>query len=94
MTTRTNCPNCGAVIKDNVCEYCGTQFFDMSIIETDKPFYMTIRNGGDKYTSKVYLSNAQVESYDDPLSCRDINGIFNVIHNRHTTINMTFVVVS
>ena len=24
----TNCPNCGAVIKDKVCSYCGTNFID------------------------------------------------------------------
>ena len=24
---RTNCNNCGAVLKDGKCEYCGTQWF-------------------------------------------------------------------
>ena len=25
---RTNCPNCGAVIENKVCPYCGTNFID------------------------------------------------------------------
>lgn len=28
----TNCKNCGAVLKGNKCEYCGTRY---SLIETD-----------------------------------------------------------
>lgn len=24
----TNCPNCGAIIVDKVCPYCGTNFID------------------------------------------------------------------
>ena len=26
MAVVTNCPNCGAVVHDSVCEYCGTVF--------------------------------------------------------------------
>ena len=28
-----NCPNCGAPIKGNVCEYCGTVFKDRYYLE-------------------------------------------------------------
>jgi len=29
----TNCPNCGAVLSGNVCEYCGTNFSQKPLIQ-------------------------------------------------------------
>lgn len=26
MTEKTNCPNCGAPLKDGCCQYCGTEY--------------------------------------------------------------------
>ena len=42
-----NCPNCGAPydLKLNKCPYCGTSYFDMSLINMDahEPFYLKIQ---------------------------------------------------
>lgn len=89
----TNCPNCGAVIKDNVCEYCGTQFVDMSFVETNKPFYLTIKNGGLKYTAKVCVDQVTMNATPESVSCLDFNGRFRRITTWNRSIDVSFVVV-
>ena len=34
---KLNCPNCGAPIEGEICQYCGTVFVDMAVIDTKKP---------------------------------------------------------
>jgi len=34
--SKTNCPNCGAVITGAMCEYCGT-VFNLETVENEKP---------------------------------------------------------
>ena len=45
MRERLNCPNCGAPITSEKCEYCGTLFYDFANIERDKPCYIRMRLG-------------------------------------------------
>ena len=57
MAEHRNCPNCGAPyeIGGNRCAYCGTAYFDMSIIDMDahEPFYLSIRTNGMLVTQLV-----------------------------------------
>jgi len=39
----TNCPNCGAVISDVVCPYCGTVFYDFCNVSMNRPTYLRIK---------------------------------------------------
>lgn len=41
----TNCPNCGAPVESNQCEYCGTYIFDFSKIELYKPCWLSVDLG-------------------------------------------------
>ena len=33
MREKLNCPNCGAPLVSEKCQYCGTLFYDFSAIE-------------------------------------------------------------
>ena len=55
MSAIKNCPNCGAVVTSNKCEYCGTIFYDIGDIATlDEHLLGNIRN------LKTYVSNFEV----------------------------------
>lgn len=54
MDSRTNCPNCGAPIKDLYCEYCGTRVVDLSYIDLNKESYFCIILDGQKYFIKAF----------------------------------------
>ncbi len=43
---RHNCPNCGAPISSTQCPYCGTVFYDFTVMDFDKPTYIRIRHNG------------------------------------------------
>lgn len=60
-----NCPNCGAPyeIGLNKCPYCGTIYFDFSIVDFDnkEPIFLSIKNNGILYTMKVIPSCGKME---------------------------------
>ena len=53
MREKLNCPNCGAPITGEKCEYCGTLFYDFASIELYKPSYIRI-----KYNGKLIIFKA------------------------------------
>lgn len=55
MREQLNCPNCGAVITSEKCAYCGTLFYDFSVIDIDKPCYLKI-----KYQNAIIMMQAKV----------------------------------
>lgn len=55
MREELNCPNCGAPITSEKCEYCGTLFYDFSAIDVDKPCYLKI-----KYQNAIVMVRAKV----------------------------------
>ena len=72
-----NCPNCGAPISGDRCEYCGTQFIDCTTIRRDKPFYLKF-SPDDEHTviCKVFLENLTVNFEQSDFCCgRDIDGV-------------------
>lgn len=46
----TNCPNCGAYITNNKCEYCGTSF--KLDYEPDEEYIVVTDSMGNKYTER------------------------------------------
>lgn len=64
MSSQLNCPNCGAPITGDKCEYCGTHFMDCTM-DTERPFYIKLRNRNGLYVDRVYLRNATIESSID-----------------------------
>ena len=71
-----NCPNCGAPISGDRCDYCGTQFIDCTTIRPDKPFYLKFSpDGQNTIISKVYLENLEISMERETIDMgRDING--------------------
>lgn len=43
---RYNCPNCGAGITGERCEFCGTVIYDFAAIQLGKPSYVKIIHNG------------------------------------------------
>ena len=57
---KTNCPNCGAPIDSEKCEYCGTVFLDFAAMDADKPFFMKIKSEDKVFIVKVRLTDASM----------------------------------
>ena len=82
MSKTRNCPNCGAVIDvdNNKCAYCGTSYYDLSVIPFNEPFFLRLNIGTqDKpyiILQKVYLSNASIEYSNDSVYVR--GGVGNI----------------
>lgn len=65
MEKTTNCPNCGAPIEGDKCPYCGTEVIDLCCLDTDKPFYIKIRNHGQIMKFGVITRGINIESQRD-----------------------------
>lgn len=61
-----NCPNCGAPyeIERCRCPYCGTAYFDMSIIDFDnkEPFFLKIKSNGYLITQLVFPETGNIST--------------------------------
>ena len=55
MRDKLNCPNCGAPIESTQCPYCGTVFYDFSVIDVEKPSYIRL-----KYKDNVMIFRAKM----------------------------------
>jgi len=67
-----NCPNCGAPISGDRCDYCGTQFIDCTTIQQDKRFYLKFSpDGKNTVIFKVFLENltSEIESESITFDC-------------------------
>ena len=70
----TNCINCGAVLRGNKCEYCGTEYLADGIHASfgEKDWQGTLTVGGNTY--EVYIGNMECKVIDGPLSGRMMDG--------------------
>ena len=75
MKPLTNCINCGGILDNGVCPFCGADYNkarELSIDLDKNQFFATIRCNGKEY--KAYLSHMDIEPIvTEP--CRDIRGI-------------------
>ena len=56
-----NCPNCGAPISNEKCPYCGTVFYDFTVIDTKNPCYIKIKDENHIIMMKVIPKNIDIE---------------------------------
>ena len=56
MRDRLNCPNCGAPLESDICQYCKTTFYDFASLEDGVPCYMRVKCGGMNITLKAIPS--------------------------------------
>lgn len=60
---QTNCPNCGAVMNTDKCQYCGTILYDFACLDADQPFFIKIKKGNTVHRLKVCLTDLRFEMY-------------------------------
>ena len=65
MNKQKNCPNCGAPYEYgiNKCPYCGTIYFDLSIIDFDskQPIFLTIKKDNLLITQQAIPSRCKID---------------------------------
>lgn len=96
---KRNCPNCAAPydIHEEKCPYCGTYYFDMSVIDmnTREPFYLKIRYGDYVITQLVIADSAEINVERDMVDCH-ANGIPLMAYTRSINLStdVTFKAVA
>lgn len=91
-----NCPNCGAPITGDRCEYCGTLFIDYTVMRPGEPFLIKFSPDGERiFVSEVYLESVNVRQDNSDMICsRDIDGrLLSMTGNMDKTITVTYRVV-
>lgn len=90
---KTNCPNCGAPIESAKCPYCGTLFYDMTVIDLQNPGYVRFRYGDRIIQGRMYPGRCSITT--EPVcgaSYRDVSGM---IHRApvasQSTINLELI---
>lgn len=95
--SRFNCPNCGAPISGDRCEYCGTQFIDCTNLRPDKAFYLKYSpDGKNTIVTKVILESArhEVEPREIDLGIDIDDRMMRIYSCPQHTINVTYRVVN
>lgn len=65
-----NCPNCGAPITTDACQYCGTVIYDFSCLKVGKPSYIKVKYGNHLILGKIVLDDCSItlESVEETIS--------------------------
>lgn len=73
MAEHKNCPNCAAPYDPALskCPYCGTIYFDMSVIDFDhhEPVWLKIRVNGCEITQFVVPEMGEMRISHNPVYC-------------------------
>ena len=94
MEKTTNCPNCGAPIEGDKCPYCGTEVIDLCCLDTDKPFYVKLRNNGQIIKFKAMTREINIDSrYDYVCGTRLFDTESAVLASINTEIEITLSVL-
>lgn len=91
---KTNCPNCGAPIESAKCPYCGTLFYDMTVIDLQNPGYVRFRYGDRIIQGRMYPGRCSIttEPVYSACSCRDVSGMILRAHmTSQSTINLELI---
>lgn len=89
-----NCPNCGAPISGDRCDYCGTQFIDCTTIQPDKRFYLKFSPDGKKtIICRVFLENLSTQTESEMLDFVSLDDDMMTVASSYThRITATYVV--
>lgn len=90
---RYNCPNCGAGITGERCEFCGTVIYDFAAIQLGKPSYVKIMHNDAIYMFRMIVDDfsirqeVQTADVPDALGCvlriAPTNYFMNLSFNAH-----------
>ena len=66
MREKLNCPNCGAVITSERCEYCGAIFYDFFNVGINEKSYIRLKLGDKLCICEAFLTNASLtQNYNE-----------------------------
>lgn len=75
MREKTNCPNCGAPITSTVCPFCGTVFYDFTMLELGEPSYVRVKVGEKIIDCHVMITEMNMTMNYDSAAEMDIRFI-------------------
>lgn len=84
MRNPLNCPNCGAPITAEKCQYCGTVFLDFSAIQVGAPSYVKFKMGDTYIITRMVVTALEItpeyetQEYTDNLGLQIASRIINV----------------
>lgn len=70
-----NCPNCGAPITAEKCDFCGTVFLDFAAIQVGAPSYVKFKIGDDYICARLVVTNLDIEQKCETVSRTDALGV-------------------
>ena len=89
-----NCPNCGAPIQNERCDYCGTIMYDFSCIDISSPCYVKIKVGGRILQAKMYVGDLRTSFSKSAIEARSMNGELFSIPNTEVRVDMELISVN
>lgn len=94
MINKTNCPNCGAPITGEKCNYCGSLFLDFAVIDADTPFYIKFKHNNKIMRAKCILKEYKINNVcDRPILYSDNAECITLRSRNNMTIETTFRVL-
>ena len=87
---KLNCPNCGAPIDGEVCQYCGTVFVDMAVIDTQHPFYLKIKHEDQIHVVKVRMVHTEITLDSDEIKFYADEELYSTVRSQLMNIKMEF----
>lgn len=74
MKQLLNCPNCGAPIEGEKCEYCGTVFLDFAAIQLGAPSYVKFKMDNAYILARLVVTSLQIEPHTETVDYIDSLG--------------------
>lgn len=91
---KLNCPNCGAPITETECPYCGTVFYDFTVLDSDKPSYIRMNWHGNQIVFRAIMRAADIEiTSGDPISYYVDNKMAMIHTHKEATASIEFMIL-
>lgn len=88
------CPNCGAPITGERCDYCGAVFYDFSAIDINDTSYIKIKVDGKIMIFKARVTNFEARYQSNPFECFYAdNRVKRIVYNPEIDLVLEFSVV-
>lgn len=94
---KTNCPNCGGILKDGICEYCGTKVDIANKIEVfggkmcEVNLVLKMGNETQVLPLEGYVGKIEVNHDTDCISAMNLDGTLHRFLNTRRTVEFNFV---